>query len=52
VDSGELPATTDPDALATFFAATIQGLSQQARDGATRAELAAAVGVAASVWQR
>ncbi|MFB6724196.1 TetR/AcrR family transcriptional regulator [Kribbella sp. NPDC056345] len=50
VDSGELPAGTDAQALATFFAATIQGMSQQARDGATREQLLQVAELANSVW--
>ncbi|XRQ10310.1 TetR/AcrR family transcriptional regulator [Actinomadura welshii] len=36
---GELPPETDPEALATYFAAVIQGMSQQSRDGATTTAL-------------
>jgi hypothetical protein len=36
---GELPATATPKALAHYFAAVIQGMSQQARDGATQETL-------------
>ncbi len=38
-DQGELQATTDTEALAAFYAATLQGLSVQARDGASDQEL-------------
>jgi len=38
---GELPAGADAHALALFFSATLQGMSAQARDGASRAELEA-----------
>ncbi|WP_426513365.1 TetR/AcrR family transcriptional regulator [Dactylosporangium sp. McL0621] len=37
--AGELPAGTDPGALATFYGAVLQGMSAQARDGATTADL-------------
>jgi hypothetical protein len=37
--SGELPAHTDAHALATFYAAVLQGMSAQARDGAARTDL-------------
>lgn len=50
VDSGILPAGTDAHALATFFAATIQGMSQQARDGAGRLELLFIAELALAVW--
>lgn len=36
---GELSASADTQALAAFYAATLQGLSVQARDGATEREL-------------
>jgi TetR/AcrR family transcriptional regulator, copper-responsive repressor len=36
---GELPDDINARALATFYAAVLQGMSAQARDGATRAEL-------------
>ncbi len=50
VDSGELAAGTDTQALASFFAATIQGMSQQARDGASRAQLQQVAELANTVW--
>ncbi|GAA0622218.1 TetR/AcrR family transcriptional regulator [Kribbella sandramycini] len=51
VDAGVLPKTTDADGLATYFAATIQGMSQQARDGATQAQLTRVAELAAAVWR-
>ncbi|MCS0605095.1 TetR/AcrR family transcriptional regulator [Streptomyces sp. LP11] len=48
--AGRLPAATDPDALARHFGAVVQGMSQQARDGASRAELEAVAGIAMAVW--
>lgn len=39
VRRGELPEDTDPGALAGYFAAVVQGMSQQARDGASTADL-------------
>ncbi|WP_232828392.1 TetR/AcrR family transcriptional regulator [Kribbella monticola] len=41
VDSGILPGDTDAHGLALFAAATTQGMSQQARDGAGREDLEA-----------
>jgi TetR/AcrR family transcriptional regulator, copper-responsive repressor len=41
VNAGLLPAGTDARSLALFAAATTQGMSQQSRDGATRADLRA-----------
>ncbi|GAB3948256.1 TetR/AcrR family transcriptional regulator [Kribbella albertanoniae] len=50
LDAGVLPAGTDAEALAGFFAATIQGMSQQARDGATRRQLLQTAELALAVW--
>jgi len=50
VISGVLPADTDAAALASFFAATIQGMSQQARDGASRSQLLQVAELALAVW--
>ncbi|WP_055598334.1 TetR/AcrR family transcriptional regulator [Streptomyces aureus] len=50
VASGELPAGTDARALARFSGAVLQGLSQQARDGATKEELAAVAATAMLAW--
>ena len=50
VEAGVLPADTEPEALATFTAATLQGMSQQARDGATRAQLEAVARLAMRAW--
>lgn len=50
VDAGALPADTDPRALAVFTAAVVQGMSQQARDGATRDELHAVADAAMRAW--
>ncbi|XVQ12526.1 TetR/AcrR family transcriptional regulator [Spirillospora sp. CA-255316] len=50
VEAGVLPAGTDPRTLAQLAAAVLQGLSQQARDGATRAELEAVAATAIKVW--
>ncbi|MET7466017.1 TetR/AcrR family transcriptional regulator [Nonomuraea sp. NPDC005501] len=49
-DEGELPADADPKALAAYFAAVIQGMSQRSRDGATAAELAATADLALAAW--
>ncbi|MFI6152764.1 TetR/AcrR family transcriptional regulator [Kitasatospora sp. NPDC051170] len=47
---GELPPDADPSALARYFATVIQGMSQQARDGATVDELARTAELALQVW--
>ncbi|GGU94156.1 TetR family transcriptional regulator [Actinomadura cremea] len=49
-DAGELPAAADPNALAGYFAAVVQGMSQQARDGAGEAELARIADCAMAAW--
>ncbi|TSD86729.1 TetR/AcrR family transcriptional regulator [Mycobacterium sp. KBS0706] len=46
VEDGDLPAGTDIDGLATFFGTMLQGLSLQARDGASREQLLAAASAA------
>ena len=49
---GELPESADPAALARFYATVFQGMSQQARDGASESELSATAELALSVWPR
>ncbi|MGK5556799.1 TetR/AcrR family transcriptional regulator [Actinomadura kijaniata] len=39
VRAGRLPADTDVTALATYYAAVVQGMSRQAQDGARREDL-------------
>ncbi|GII80386.1 TetR family transcriptional regulator [Sphaerisporangium rufum] len=48
--AGRLPAGTDAEALGAFYAAVIQGLSRQAQDGASAAELDAIVTLAMAAW--
>jgi hypothetical protein len=50
IDAGLLPATTDARGLAVFTGATIQGMSQQARDGATRSDLESIAEAALLAW--
>ncbi|WP_103507080.1 TetR/AcrR family transcriptional regulator [Streptomyces sp. SM13] len=50
IDAGVLPAHADAAALARYTAAVIQGMSQQARDGASRAELETLAEVAMRAW--
>ncbi|WP_207477320.1 TetR/AcrR family transcriptional regulator [Arenibaculum pallidiluteum] len=50
VEEGLLPETTDAPSLARFFAAVLQGISVQALDGATAAELRAAAAAALRAW--
>ncbi|WP_229803708.1 TetR/AcrR family transcriptional regulator [Planobispora rosea] len=47
---GELPAGADPRALAGYFAAVVQGMSQRSRDGAGPAELTEIAELALTVW--
>jgi AcrR family transcriptional regulator len=50
VRTGELPQDTDVTGLAGFFTATVQGMSQRARDGASRRELQAVAETAIRAW--
>ncbi len=50
IDSGELPAGTDAGDLANFYATIYQGMSMQAKDGATHASLLATVRTAMRSW--
>ncbi|WP_437723334.1 TetR/AcrR family transcriptional regulator [Sorangium sp. So ce861] len=50
VAEGDLPAGTDTAALAAFYTTVLQGLSIQARDGASREALEAIVGCAMAAW--
>ncbi|MFF2141484.1 TetR family transcriptional regulator C-terminal domain-containing protein [Kitasatospora sp. NPDC058190] len=47
---GELPPEADPKALAGYLAAVVQGMSQQARDGATADALAHTAELALRAW--
>lgn len=50
VTGGQLPSGTDVDDLARFYASVIQGMSVQARDGASAEELEAIVALALRAW--
>lgn len=50
MEEGELPADTDARGLARFSGAVLQGMSQQARDGATAQELAVVAETAMRAW--
>ena len=52
IKNGELPADADARALALYVSTVLQGLSAQARDGATRADLEAIVRTAMRAWPR
>lgn len=47
---GDVPATADAAAMAAFYTTLVQGMSIQARDGATRAQLLASVEMALGAW--
>ncbi len=49
-DDGELPRTVNARALAMHYAAVLQGMSQQARDGATIPELHEIADLALASW--
>jgi AcrR family transcriptional regulator len=50
VDDGELPPDTDAADLANFYATVYQGMSMQAKDGATQEALLATVKAAMRAW--
>jgi len=50
VTAGALPATTGAEPLARYVGAVLQGMSQQARDGADAADLLEVVDVAMAAW--
>jgi AcrR family transcriptional regulator len=50
IDAGRLAADTQAAVLGRFFATVLQGMSQQACDGATRAELEAIADTALAAW--
>lgn len=52
VDDGELPADTDAGALANFYSTVYQGMSMQAKDGASADSLRASVEMAMRSWPR
>jgi len=50
IDNGELPPDTDAQDLANFYATIYQGMSMQAKDGATHESLMATVRTAMKSW--
>jgi AcrR family transcriptional regulator len=50
IGDGELPVHTDAAALASFYLAILQGMSTQARDGASRKKLGALADAAMAAW--
>jgi AcrR family transcriptional regulator len=50
INAGRLPPQTDAEALATFYASVIQGMSAQARDGVSRERLEQVATQAMLAW--
>jgi AcrR family transcriptional regulator len=50
VEDGDVPASTDIDAIAAFYATVIHGLAVRAGDGATRKALMSTVEAAIAAW--
>jgi AcrR family transcriptional regulator len=50
IHQGELPADTHAEALANFYATVYQGMSMQAKDGASQESLLASVALAMQSW--
>lgn len=50
IAEGDVPAGTDARRLAAFYTTVLQGLSVQARDGASRRKLGALVDAAMQAW--
>jgi AcrR family transcriptional regulator len=50
VTAGDVPAGTDVAAIASFYTTFVHGIAIQARDGATRASMIAAVECAMAAW--
>ena len=50
VEEGDVPASVDVSALASFYTTVLFGISIQARDGASRDSLMATVDCAMSAW--
>jgi TetR/AcrR family transcriptional regulator, copper-responsive repressor len=50
IAGGELPADTDAQALSNFYSTIYQGMSMQAKDGATHENLMATVNTAMTAW--
>ena len=51
IAEGELPEDLDCDAMATFYATVQQGMSIQARDGASRETLLSVADCAMAAWE-
>jgi AcrR family transcriptional regulator len=51
VEAGELPPGTDVEALAAYYNTVLEGLSIQARDGASRETMHAIIDCAMATWE-
>lgn len=51
IETGEVPATADLRSIAAYFVTVQQGMSIQARDGASREQLEAIARAALAAWQ-
>jgi AcrR family transcriptional regulator len=52
IDEGDLPASTDVNALAAFYSSVADGMAIRARDGASRKSLLAIVECAMAAWDK
>jgi AcrR family transcriptional regulator len=50
ISAGDVPKGADPVAMAAFYMTLLQGMSIQARDGATKKQLQATVDAAIAAW--
>ncbi len=50
IDDGDLTASADLDGIARYYTTVVQGLSVQARDGASRADLETVITCAMAAW--
>jgi AcrR family transcriptional regulator len=51
VQEGDVPASVDIDALAAYFNTLLEGLSIEARDGASRQQLERTIDFAMAAWE-
>jgi hypothetical protein len=51
IETGELPPSVDAEAIASYYVTVQQGMSIQARDGASRQQLEEVVRAAMAGWE-
>jgi AcrR family transcriptional regulator len=51
IEDGDVPASADVDALAAYFNTLLEGLSIEARDGASREQLDRTIDCAIAAWE-